>query len=224
MGENIHIFVAIGVSNGGKYQFIRVHKSGIVVPFIRPSAVGCDLCAKNLPGLRFDPRKTEVHTHLDIYDACRHDLDRLLRRLSRRLTSSRVQEPRAGFNCRFGVLLGNGNGTFQTQQAFATGVGPISVTLGDVNGDCKAAPSATLPARSSPRISTATADTCVQLGRLWHERDGPDLVLRRDDDRLLRDPGDDRRERLVNVLLVQEVAGMGERLRAFHWVRDPFAG
>ena len=36
-----------------------------------------------------------------------------------------------------GVLLGNGNGTFQDQQAFATGVNPSSVALGDVNGDGK---------------------------------------------------------------------------------------
>ena len=33
------------------------------------------------------------------------------------------------------VLLGNGNGTFQAQQTFATGYGPISVAVGDVNGD-----------------------------------------------------------------------------------------
>ena len=35
------------------------------------------------------------------------------------------------------VLLGNGNGTFQAQQTFATGSDPISVALGDVNGDGK---------------------------------------------------------------------------------------
>ena len=35
------------------------------------------------------------------------------------------------------VLLGNGNGTFQTQQTFATGVGPVSVAVADVNGDGK---------------------------------------------------------------------------------------
>ena len=35
------------------------------------------------------------------------------------------------------VLLGNGNGTFQAQQTFATDHGPISVALGDVNGDGK---------------------------------------------------------------------------------------
>jgi hypothetical protein len=33
------------------------------------------------------------------------------------------------------VLLGNGNGTFQGQQTFATGSNPRAVTLGDVNGD-----------------------------------------------------------------------------------------
>ena len=33
------------------------------------------------------------------------------------------------------VLLGNGNGTFKAQTAFATGTQPFSVTLGDVNGD-----------------------------------------------------------------------------------------
>ena len=33
------------------------------------------------------------------------------------------------------VLLGNGNGTFQTQQTFATGSDPDSVAVGDVNGD-----------------------------------------------------------------------------------------
>ncbi len=33
------------------------------------------------------------------------------------------------------VLLGNGNGAFQAQQTFATGSGPVSVALGDVNGD-----------------------------------------------------------------------------------------
>ena len=35
------------------------------------------------------------------------------------------------------VLLGNGNGTFQTQQTFAAGYGPNSVAIGDVNGDGK---------------------------------------------------------------------------------------
>ena len=35
------------------------------------------------------------------------------------------------------VLLGNGNGTFQDQQTFATGLNPRSVALGDVNGDGK---------------------------------------------------------------------------------------
>jgi hypothetical protein len=35
------------------------------------------------------------------------------------------------------VLLGNGNGTFQTQATFATGSFPRSVTVGDVNGDGK---------------------------------------------------------------------------------------
>ena len=33
------------------------------------------------------------------------------------------------------VLLGNGNGTFQAQQTFATGAGPQSVAVGDVTGD-----------------------------------------------------------------------------------------
>ena len=33
------------------------------------------------------------------------------------------------------VLLGNGNGTFQAQQTFATGSGPSSVALGDLTGD-----------------------------------------------------------------------------------------
>ncbi len=33
------------------------------------------------------------------------------------------------------VLLGNGNGTFQTQQTLATGSSPRSVVVGDVNGD-----------------------------------------------------------------------------------------
>src|SRR5205085_2625724 len=36
-----------------------------------------------------------------------------------------------------GVLLGNGNGTFQTEQNFATGSGPSTATVGDVNGDGK---------------------------------------------------------------------------------------
>ena len=35
------------------------------------------------------------------------------------------------------MLLGNGNGTFQAQQTFATGNYPISVAVGDVNGDGK---------------------------------------------------------------------------------------
>src|SRR5436190_702789 len=35
------------------------------------------------------------------------------------------------------VLLGNGNGTFQAQQTFATGNMPYSATLGYVNGDGK---------------------------------------------------------------------------------------
>ena len=35
------------------------------------------------------------------------------------------------------VLLGNGDGTFQAQQTFATGYAPVSLALGDVNGDGK---------------------------------------------------------------------------------------
>ena len=35
------------------------------------------------------------------------------------------------------VLLGNGNGTFQAQQTFATGTIPYSVAVADVNGDGK---------------------------------------------------------------------------------------
>ena len=35
------------------------------------------------------------------------------------------------------VLLGNGNGTFQAKQDFATGSGPDSVAVGDFNGDGK---------------------------------------------------------------------------------------
>ena len=35
------------------------------------------------------------------------------------------------------VLLGNGNGTFQAQQTFATGNYPTSVAVGDVTGDGK---------------------------------------------------------------------------------------
>ena len=52
------------------------------------------------------------------------------------------------------VLLGNGNGTFQAQQSFAAGMGPVSVTLGDVNGDGK------------PDIAVAcnSSNTCVLLG------------------------------------------------------------
>ena len=33
------------------------------------------------------------------------------------------------------VLLGNGNGTFQTQQTFATGAVRRSVAVADLNGD-----------------------------------------------------------------------------------------
>ena len=36
------------------------------------------------------------------------------------------------------VLLNNGNGTFQAQQTFATGTGPATVAVGDVNGDGRA--------------------------------------------------------------------------------------
>ena len=35
------------------------------------------------------------------------------------------------------VLLGNGNGTFQAQQTFATGTEPNSVAVGDLTGDGK---------------------------------------------------------------------------------------
>ena len=35
------------------------------------------------------------------------------------------------------VLLGNGNGTFGPKQSFATGVTPVSVAVGDFNGDGK---------------------------------------------------------------------------------------
>ena len=33
------------------------------------------------------------------------------------------------------VLLANGNGTFHAQQTFAAAAGPLSVAVGDVNGD-----------------------------------------------------------------------------------------
>ena len=33
------------------------------------------------------------------------------------------------------VLLGNGDGTFQSQQAFGVGSGPFSVAIGDLDGD-----------------------------------------------------------------------------------------
>ena len=33
------------------------------------------------------------------------------------------------------VLLGNGNGTFQAQQTFATGNEPYAMAVGDVTGD-----------------------------------------------------------------------------------------
>ena len=36
-----------------------------------------------------------------------------------------------------GVLLGNGDGTFQTQKTFTPGVSPDSVVVADVNGDGK---------------------------------------------------------------------------------------
>ena len=36
------------------------------------------------------------------------------------------------------VLLGNGDGTFQTQKTYAVGYGPYSVAVGDFNGDGKA--------------------------------------------------------------------------------------
>ena len=36
------------------------------------------------------------------------------------------------------VLLGNGDGTFQTQKTYAVGDGPTSVAVGDFNGDGKA--------------------------------------------------------------------------------------
>src|SRR5262245_13311244 len=35
------------------------------------------------------------------------------------------------------VLLGNGDGTFQSQKQFATGLGPYQVAVGDLNGDAK---------------------------------------------------------------------------------------
>ena len=35
------------------------------------------------------------------------------------------------------MLLGNGNGTFQSQATFATGYGSMSLAVGDVNGDGK---------------------------------------------------------------------------------------
>ena len=41
-----------------------------------------------------------------------------------------------GFN-NVSVLLGNGDGTFQTPVAFATGARPQSVAVGDFNGDGK---------------------------------------------------------------------------------------
>ena len=49
-------------------------------------------------------------------------------------------------NC-VGVLMGNGDGTFQAQRTFGTGPGPISAAVADVNGDGK------------PDIISANADS-----------------------------------------------------------------
>ena len=35
------------------------------------------------------------------------------------------------------ALLGNGNGTFHAKQTFGTGTAPVSVSIGDFNGDGK---------------------------------------------------------------------------------------
>jgi hypothetical protein len=44
---------------------------------------------------------------------------------------------RQGSNGAVSVLLGNGNGTFQAQRTFAAGIFPLSVAVGDLNGDGK---------------------------------------------------------------------------------------
>jgi uncharacterized repeat protein (TIGR01451 family) len=43
----------------------------------------------------------------------------------------------AALNTGVSVLLGNGNGTFQTAANFATGIGPVALAVGDFNGDGK---------------------------------------------------------------------------------------
>ena len=53
------------------------------------------------------------------------------------------------------VLLGNGDGSLQTQQTFATGAAPSSVAVGDFNGDGKA--DIAVANRDSDTVSVLTA-------------------------------------------------------------------
>ena len=78
------------------------------------------------------------------------------------------------------VLLGNGNGTFQAPKTFATGFQPVSVTLGDVNGDGK--PDLAVTDFSSNRVSVllniglaANADPVCSSARAV-----PSVILSRD--------------------------------------------
>jgi hypothetical protein len=57
------------------------------------------------------------------------------------------------------VLLGNGDGTFQTQVTYATGVFPSSVTSGDFNGDGK-------PDLAVANYASSTVTVLVQTGCL----------------------------------------------------------
>ncbi|MCC6363758.1 MAG: VCBS repeat-containing protein [Bryobacterales bacterium] len=61
------------------------------------------------------------------------------------------------------VLLGNGNGTFQTAVSYAVGVNPAAITIGDLNGDGK------------PDLVVATSSTVIgdyQLGILLGNGNG----------------------------------------------------
>lgn len=72
-----------------------------------------------------------------------------------------------------GVLLGNGNGTFQAQQTFGTALDPRSIALADVNGDAKLDLIAANAGSDNVGVRLGNGDGSFQAPQHWATGDEP---------------------------------------------------